>query len=183
MKELSLNVLDLAQNSITAGASLLEIELLEDPAADLLTLRIRDNGCGMSEEQLRQVTDPFTTSRQTRRVGLGIPLAKLAAEQSGGTFRMESEVGKGTLVEATFGLTHIDRPPVGDMAATLLTLLQSAESFSLHYRHSRGAESFGLSSDQLREILGDVPLSEPEVLAWLLDYIRQGEASLETEIE
>lgn len=111
MQELSLNVLDIAQNSVRAGASLIEITVDEQPAADTLTITVRDDGCGMTPEQVRRVTDPFFTTRTTRRVGLGVPFLKMGAEMTGGSLSIESEPGRGTAVTAVFGLTHIDRMP------------------------------------------------------------------------
>jgi len=124
MQELSLNILDVAQNSVRAGATLTEITVDEQPADDRLTISIRDNGCGMAPEQVRQVTDPFFTTRTTRRVGLGVPLLKMAAELTGGSLEITSEPGRGTSLRAVFGLNHIDRMPLGDIAATICSLVQ-----------------------------------------------------------
>lgn len=111
MPEISMNILDVAQNSVRAGARLIGITVAVDEKADTLTVVIEDDGCGMSETQVRQVTDPFFTTRTTRKVGLGVPFFKLAAEASGGSFFITSEEGKGTKVTAVFGYRHIDRMP------------------------------------------------------------------------
>ena len=124
MPEISLNILDVAENSTRAGASLVQITVDVQPEADKLTVIITDDGCGMTPEQIRQVTDPFYTSRTTRKVGLGVPFFKFAAESTGGSFSIESEPGKGTMVTAVFTLNHIDRMPLGDMTATIHTLIQ-----------------------------------------------------------
>ena len=112
MPELSLNILDVTQNSVTAGANLIKINISASTADDRLTISISDNGCGMTEEQVKNVTDPFFTSRTTRKVGLGIPFFKMAAELTGGSFRIESKVGEGTTTTAVFGLSSIDRMPL-----------------------------------------------------------------------
>ena len=121
MTEISLNILDVAQNSISAGAKLIEISVVADIKSDTLTVVIKDNGCGMDEEKLKKVIDPFFTTRTTRKVGLGIPFYKLAAENTGGTFNITSQLGLGTTVTAVFGLSHIDRMPLGDINFTIHT--------------------------------------------------------------
>ena len=123
MPEISLNILDVAENSTMAKASLVEITVDADTASDRLTIVIKDNGCGMTEEQAAQVTDPFFTSRTTRKVGLGVPFFKYAAESTGGSFSIESRPGKGTAVTAVFVLSHIDRMPLGDITSTIHTLI------------------------------------------------------------
>ena len=115
MRELSLNVLDIAQNSIAAGASVITMTVEEDAGADRLTLSVEDNGCGMTSEQLERVRDPFYTTRTTRPVGMGIPLFRMAAEATGGSLSITSKPGAGTTVTAVFGLSHIDRLPLGDV--------------------------------------------------------------------
>lgn len=123
MPEISLNILDVAENSTRAGASLVEITVDADTVSDRLTIVIKDNGCGMTREQVSQVTDPFFTSRTTRKVGLGVPFFKYAAESTGGSFSIESRLGEGTEVTAVFVLSHIDRMPLGDITSTIHTLM------------------------------------------------------------
>ena len=123
MTELSLNVLDVAENSTRAGASLVQITIDADTLSDQLTITIADDGCGMTPEQTAQVTDPFFTSRTTRKVGLGVPFFKYAAEAAGGSFSIESQLGIGTTVKAVFVLSHIDRMPLGDITSTIHTLV------------------------------------------------------------
>ena len=173
MKELSLNILDIAENSVRAGAKLITIEVTEDPAADRLTIRISDDGCGMSPELLASVCDPFTTTRTTRKVGLGIPLFKEAAEMAGGDFSITSEVGKGTVTTATFTRSHIDRMPLGDVASTIATLIQCNDDREFLYRYTFDQNSFTLDTRELRQVLGGVPLCEPDVVCWIREYIRQ----------
>lgn len=169
MREISLNILDIAQNSISAKASLIEIELSHNK--NVLTVKITDNGRGMSSEQLQKVRDPFFTTRTTRKVGMGIPLFKMAAEMTGGSFNIESALGKGTTVTAVFKTDSIDFTPVGDMAATMCSLISMNTDIDFIYRRSQGEREFTLDTRQMREILGDVPLSSPEVTEFISDFI------------
>lgn len=173
MVELSLHILDIAQNSIKAKASLVEIEVKEDIAANLLTVIIKDNGCGMDEAFLKDVTNPFRTSRTTRKVGLGLSLFKSAAELTGGNLSIQSKVGEGTVVTVNFVHNSIDRQPLGDMASTMTTIIGGAPDIDYIYRHSYNGNSFDLDTRQLRQVLGeDISLSEIDVLNWIDDYIR-----------
>lgn len=178
MRELSLNVLDIAQNSIVAGASLITLEVLEDAAADRLTLAVSDNGRGMTPEQVERVRDPFYTTRTTRRVGMGIPLFRMAAEATGGSLAIVSSPGQGTAVTAVFTLSHIDRLPLGDIDGTVSALIRLNPSLDFVYRHEVDAREFTLDTRQLRDILGDVALDEPEVAAWIDAYLREQDAAL-----
>lgn len=171
MKELSLNILDISQNSITAGASLVEILLTEDESG-WLTLAIRDNGCGMSEETLRTVMDPFYTTRTTRKVGMGIPLLKLAAEQTGGEVKIESVSDKvseshGTTITATFDTKHIDMTPLGDVIETVVTILQGHPEVDYLFIHKTPRFHVEMDTREMRAVLGDVSLAEPEILEWV----------------
>ncbi len=178
MQELSLHILDLAQNSIAAGAALVELTVAEDTAADTLTIAIGDNGRGMTSEQLREVSDPFYTTRTTRKVGLGVPLFKMAAEQAGGRFSIRSQAGKGTRVEGVFGLSNIDRMPLGDMAGTVSALIAGSPDRDFLYRRTRDGEGFALDTRELRKTLGDVPLSNGEVAVWIREYLEENEKAL-----
>jgi anti-sigma regulatory factor (Ser/Thr protein kinase) len=179
MKELSLNILDVAKNSVTAGATQVDITLDEDEAG-ALTIAIADNGKGMSPEFLAQVTDPFTTTRSTRKVGMGLPLFRMAAEQTGGTLDIQSQLGVGTTVTARFDRRHLDCPPLGDLAGTIALLIQGSPDVAFHYRHSTPAGAVELSTEDLKAILGDdISLAEPEVFAWISDYLSEQEAQLE----
>lgn len=177
MKELSLNILDVAKNSVTAGASLIEITVEETPSR--LSIIIGDNGCGMTPEFVARVTDPFTTTRTTRKVGLGLPLMKMEAQMSGGDLTLESTVGVGTTVTTWFDPTNIDMPPLGDVSSSILTLIQGSPEIDFVYTHSISGEGYTLDTREIREVMGDVPLSEPEVLAWLSEYLRENESELE----
>jgi len=171
MTEISLNILDVAQNSISAGAKLIEISVVADIKSDTLTVVIKDNGCGMDEEKLKKVIDPFFTTRTTRKVGLGIPFYKLAAENTGGTFNITSQLGLGTTVTAVFGLSHIDRMPLGDINFTIHTLVTLNSEIDFYYLYEIDERSFTLDTKEFREILGDIPFNSPEVSAYINDYL------------
>lgn len=174
MQELSLNVLDVAQNSVSANASLIEIEVNENITDDRLVIIIKDNGKGMTEQQLKQVTDPFYTTRTTRRVGLGVPLFKMAAEMAGGSFSINSTVGKGTTVTADFVLSHVDLVPIGDMTSTISLLIRCNSDRDFIYKRSYNDNSFTLDTREIRQILGkEVPLNTQDVLSWIEDYINE----------
>lgn len=178
MQEISLNVLDLAQNSVSAKATLIEIEINEDPDSDSLTVRISDNGCGMTKEQLKAVADPFYTTRNTRKIGLGVPLFKMAAEMTGGSFSITSEVGLGTTTKGVFGLTHIDRMPLGNINETILTLIYCNPTIDFVYTRTFSGKSFTLDTREVRSVLGDVPLTEKDVTAWMRGYLDEGDKTL-----
>lgn len=174
MTELSLNVLDIAQNSVKAGASIIRIGVEAYSEFDIMILSIEDNGCGMDEDTLAKVTDPFSTSRTTRKVGLGVPFFKQAAEQSGGAFSIKSAPGKGTTVLASFSLSHIDRMPLGDMTATVLALVTANPHIDFIHTYSVNDRSFVFSTFDIREILGpDVPLNVPEVEAFIREFLTE----------
>lgn len=173
MRELSLNILDIVQNSITAGASLIEIAIREDSRRHIMEIGIYDNGCGMDARQLERVRDPFYTTRTTRKVGMGIPLYRMAAQMSGGRFDIQSQKGEGTRVEATFCTDHVDCIPLGDIASTVSLLISMNTDRDFVYTHSVDGGSFTLDTRQLREILGEVPFSEPEVARWIREYAAQ----------
>ena len=173
MQELSLNVLDVAENSVRANASLVEITVEEDTAADRLAIVIRDNGKGMTPEQVQTVIDPFYTTRTTRKVGLGVPFFKMAALMTGGDFSIRSQVGKGTEVKAVFGLTHIDRMPLGNMADTMCILMGCNEQINFSFTYQVGEEVFSVSTAQLQEILDGVPLNSPQVMEFIRGYIKE----------
>lgn len=178
MKEIALHILDIAQNSVAAGARALTLDLEE--RQDFLAVLFSDDGRGMSQELLAAVTDPFVTTRTTRKVGLGLPLLKLAAEQTGGSLAVESEEGRGTKVKAVFHSGHIDCPPLGNMADSLAALLQGAPGLELRYTHHTPTGSVVFDTCEIRAVLGaDLSLGEPEVVLWLRDYLRELEQSLE----
>lgn len=178
MRELSLNVLDIAQNSIAAGATLIGILVEEDTSGDRMRIVIEDNGRGMTAEQVAQVRDPFYTTRTTRKVGMGIPLFRMAAEMAGGGLSIRSAPGEGTTVEATFVFSHIDRMPLGDMDGTMTTLIRLNPSLDFWYRHSIDGRTMELDTRTLRAVLGDVPLDTPEVMDWIAGYLTEQRTAL-----
>ena len=178
MRELSLNVLDIAQNSVSANASLIEIELIESSETKDLLIGIYDNGKGMTPEQVESVRDPFFTTRTTRKVGMGIPLFRFAAEMTGGKFEIESEVGVGTRVRAHFKTDHLDFTPIGDMTSTMISLITMNLHIDFLYRRRLDGREFTVDTRQLREILGDVPLNEPSIALWITDYINENTKQL-----
>lgn len=168
-----MSVLDLAQNSVRAEASLIEISVLADQAADTLTVEIADDGCGMTPEQAARAEDPFFTTRTTRKVGLGIPFFKQAALAAGGAFQLWSEKGKGTRVTARFGLSSIDRMPLGDICGAIHTLIIFNTQLDVRFHYEVDGRQFELDTRQVRELLGDVPLDAPEVSQYLKDYLEE----------
>ena len=177
MEELSLHLLDLIQNSVKAGASLVEIIITEK--AGLLTIILEDNGCGMSEEFLSRVESPFTTTRTTRKVGLGIPLFKQAALMAGGDFSITSRQGEGTRLTATFELDNIDRAPMGDLAGTMLQqVLSTPETPDYRLTYTVGENTFEFDTREIREQLGGLPLDTHDVIAWMKEYLEEGISEL-----
>ena len=179
MKELSLNVLDITQNSISAGAKNIGISLIEDDNG-MLSISIKDDGCGMSRETLENVINPFYTTRKTRKVGMGIPLFKLAAEQTGGSLTIESRTveevpqGHGTVITAVFDTKHMDFTPVGDMVSTVCTIIQGHPEVDYFFTHKGKDFEVGLDTAELRKTLGeDIPLSEFEVINWIAEYLKE----------
>ena len=173
MRELSLNILDIAQNSISAGASLTEILISENTAEKTLLIGIYDNGKGMTEEQVRNVRDPFFTTRTTRKGGMGVPLFKMAAEQTGGSFNITSQLGVGTNVEAVFRADSIDFTPLGDIASTIATIVCMNEDKDFIYTRRIDDDEFRFSSADIKKLLDGVPLSEPSVMNWVEGYISE----------
>lgn len=175
MKELSLNILDIAENSVKAGATLTEITVEE--TADLTVLTIKDDGCGMTEEIVKSVTDPFYTTRTTRKVGMGIPLLKLAAEQTGGSLKIESRCERdypdnhGTTVRAEFYNNHIDMTPLGDVISSIVTLIQGHPDTDFLFKHILPDKTVLLDTRELKAVLGDVPLNSYEVIKWIEEYL------------
>lgn len=178
MRELSLNVLDIAQNSIKAEASLIEIEVNESTVNNELLIGIYDNGKGMTKQQVESVVDPFFTTRTTRKVGLGIPFFKMSAEMTGGSFEIESELGVGTKVISVYKTDHVDFTPIGDMCSTIVILITMNLAVDFVYKRSFNEKQFTVDTRQLKEILGDVPLNEPSVASWLTDYIKENTKQL-----
>lgn len=174
MKDLSLHILDIMQNSITAGAGRVVVSIEADREKDLLEIKITDNGRGMDAEKLKRVVDPFTTSRTTRKVGLGIPLFKASAERSSGSFTITSIPGEGTVVTAGLKIRHIDRPPLGSISETITVAVLSKPEINIELVLCSGDRKFIFSLDEVRGKLGGVPVNSIEVLEWIKDYIDEG---------
>lgn len=177
MRELSLHILDALENSLEAGATVVDLIIEEDTAADQLAITIQDNGRGMNKTQLDRVFDPFFTTRSTRHVGLGIPLFKAAAERCGGSLTVVSQPGEGTILRVTFEHSHIDRAPLGDVRGTLLAFIL-AEACDVHYVHRVDGREFEFDTTDIRTELGDAPLTHPMVRKWLQEFIAEGEQNL-----
>lgn len=173
MREISMHILDLAQNSIVAGATRLEIEVSADTVADILTISIADNGKGMSPEFVAKVKDPFTTTRTTRRVGLGIPMFTEAAQACDGDLSVMSIPGNGTTITAWFKLSHIDRAPLGDMSSTLISIIAANPELAVRYVQRVDDNEFVLDTDEIKSQLDGVPISEGAVLKWIGDYVNE----------
>jgi len=163
MKDLSLHILDLVQNSLRAGARLVEISITEEKEKDLMQVEIKDNGKGIPPAVLAKVLDPFYTSRTTRRVGLGLPLFQIAARRTGGNLYIAPVPGGGTRVAATFGLQHWDRPPLGDIAETLLALIAGNPEVDFIYRHRRNGREYRLDTREIKSVLEEVEVTNPVV--------------------
>ena len=183
MREIALHLLDIAENSAAADSHNISIEVHEDLFRDLLSASVTDDGRGMDAETVKNVQDPFYTTRTTRKVGLGIPLLKLAAEQAEGSFSLQSEPGKGTKVEAIFRYSNIDRMPLGDLSSTFLTALVSHPMihwiFGYRITDNVGtSQEFAFDDAELKGELGDLSLTEPEILTFVRSMIEEGIDSL-----
>ena len=165
MEELALHILDLAENSIAAGARRVEIRVRELPDQDRVSIEITDDGAGMDQETLRKARDPFFTTRTTRRVGLGLPLFEQAVKAAGGEFRLESRPGEGTKVTGILQCSHPDRQPLGDVAGTLLTLVIGNPEVEFDYLHQASDGEVSFRSSDVRTQLGGIPLNSPAGIA------------------
>ena len=173
MKDISLHILDIVQNSITAGSMNVKIELVDSDSRDLIYVAVRDDGVGMSEELLSRVTDPFTTSRTTRNVGLGIPLLKSAAVMTGGELNISSKQGEGTDISVGFKKSNIDCPPLGDIDSTIVTLIQGSPQLNFFVNYQTDKGEFTMDTTEFKNELGEIPLDEPEVLEWIQEWFRE----------
>ncbi len=180
MKEISLHLLDLAENSVSAHANTVHIEVREDFRTNRLITSVEDDGDGMTEEMTKQVVDPFFTSRTTRKVGLGIPLLKESAEACQGGMRITSKVGAGTKVEATFQHSHIDRMPLGDLTSTILTLtlahpeIHWVFTYEFNPPYKGQSRRFEFDDQPIKETLDGIPLTQPEVITYLRSSLEEG---------
>lgn len=173
MEDLSLHILDVVQNSIRAHAHEIMIQVQELPSQNQLVLEIEDDGVGMPEEFVKQIIDPFVTTRTLRRIGLGIPLLKQSCDNSQGELSITSEVGKGTLIKASMAYNHIDRIPLGDVVSTIITLIQGNPTIDFVYNYQYEEKSFIFKTQEVKGILGDVAINNLDVLAWVRDYLEE----------
>ncbi|NLM96182.1 MAG: sensor histidine kinase [Halanaerobiaceae bacterium] len=171
MRELSLHILDIIQNSITASARDIELIIIEDPERNLFQIQVFDNGRGIRGDRLSQVTDPFVTSRDTRRVGLGLSLFQEAARRCGGDLELESAPGQGTRVTAYFQYNHIDRAPLGDIQGTLISLIALNPEINFRYHHIYVDNEFILDTEEIKKELGVIEINRIEVLNWIREFL------------
>jgi hypothetical protein len=173
MRELSLHILDLAQNSIGAGAHNVNITINEDEAG-FFTFSIADDGCGMSKEMVEAVRDPFVTTRKTRKVGMGIPFIDMVCQQCGGHLDINSVEEEGTTIKAYFAKDNIDRPPLGNIVESIKVLLVGAPWLDVVFTYQNGDKGFTFDTCQVREVLGDATdFTNPEVYTWIEGYLKQ----------
>lgn len=173
-----MHVIDLVQNSIRAGASLITIKITEDQVKDVLVIQVDDNGRGIDAKALNNIFDPFYTTRTTRKVGLGLSLFREAARRCDGDVEINSQVGKGTSVKGVFKWSHIDRAPLGDMAGSIATLIAANPSIDFFYVHTYNGNVFEFDTRVLREKLGEVPLNDIGVIRWIREYLSEGISNL-----
>lgn len=178
MEDLSLHILDIVENAISAKAKRIDILVIEEPKEDQFVIEIKDDGIGMDEEVSQKAIDPFFTTRTSRKVGLGLSLMAQAAQEAGGMLRIESELGKGTKVIATFQYHHIDRKPLGSMIETMTTLFLGNSELDISYTHQKEGKSYVLKSQGLKKRFKDRPLTDPEVIQWLRKYLKEGLAQI-----
>ena len=178
MQELSLNILDIAENCIKAKATLIEIIVKEDTVKNSLGITVRDNGSGMTADQLASVTDPFFTTRTTRPVGLGVSFFKMTAEMTGGDFSITSEENQGTTVVANYKSDHIDMLPMGDIIATIISLITVNPDIDFVYLNEVNDKNFTMDTREFREVLEGVPINSPDVLMYIKGYIEEHQAEI-----
>ncbi len=174
MQDLAMHMLEILMNSIGAGAEKVVLSIRDSAADNRIDMRVEDNGCGMSEEMVRKVTDPFTTSRKTRKVGLGVAFMKGLTEQCGGSFDIKSVLGEGTVVSASVQRDHIDLPPMGDIGEMIMYAIQANENTDLELYYTTDNDRFVFSSSEVRQQLEGISLVEPDVLLWIKEYINEG---------
>jgi len=173
LKEISLHILDLIENSINADSKVVKLYVIEDIRKDIFKVIIEDDGKGMDEEFLKQVENPFVTTRTTRKVGLGISLVKANAIMCDGNFKIDSKKDIGTKLEVEFRFSHIDRPPLGDMTSTIICIINNDKNVDLYYKHSVNDSEFILDTKEVKEIVGEENIGSIDVIMWIKDYIKE----------
>jgi len=174
MEDLSLHILDVVENSIKAKAGRIEIRLRDDAAGDQITLEIADDGAGMDADTLNKALDPFFSTKETRRIGLGLPLLAETARAANGDFSIESLPGKGTKVTATFQASHIDMKPLGDIALTVVTLIMGHPEVDILYSHRIDQTHYSLDTREIKAQLNGISIASPEVIRFIRDHIKEG---------
>ncbi len=181
MKDLSMHIMDIVQNSVRAKAANVELSIVIEE--QWLTISVKDDGTGMDEETLKSVSDPFYTSRTTRKVGMGIPLILQNAELTDGQMTLESKIGEGTILTAKFGRLHIDRPPMGDLASTAAMMMTGNDGVNLQFEVKRGEDEFAISTNEVKEVMGDVDIRLPKVTSFLKEMIEENLKELKIEFD
>jgi hypothetical protein len=179
MKDLASHILDILQNSVSAGATLIQLQIDEVPSEDKYQVKFIDNGKGMDEEMVKQVTDPFFTTRTTRKVGLGLSLLKQNADRTGGNLIIRSQPGKGTEVDVEFSFSHIDRLPTGDIPGVMALTASSYPAIDFIYTHNTPQGTFVFDTIEIKETLGDLPINNPQVIAFMKDLIHDNLEEIE----
>ncbi len=177
MEELALHVLDIAENSVSADADNITIEINEDTIKNYLSITIEDDGKGIKKDVLENITDPFVTSRETRPVGLGLSLFKVAAQRCDGSFNIESDE-KGTKVKAVFKRDHIDRAPLGNIAQSLISILLWDKNIDLKYIHIYNNEKFIFDTKEIKKELNSINITKNKIINWVKDYIKENVSEL-----
>ncbi len=178
MEDLSLHILDIAENSIEAMADKIEIKIMEDRKKDTLSLEIADNGKGMDEENIKKALDPFFTTKKTRRFGFGLSLLSEAAKAANGSFAIQSKPGQGTKIKATFQASHIDAKPLGDIAQTIITLIIGHPEIELRYHHQVNRSHYSLDTEEIKAHLNGISIASPEVVNFIRTNLKEGIASI-----
>lgn len=174
MDELAMHILDIVYNSIKAKAKLIIIKLKDSVQENVIDIEIIDDGCGMDEEMVKRVVDPFYTTRTTRSVGLGIPLFKEGVEATGGMFSLTSTVNEGTTIHGIYVKDHIDTPRMGDIIETIITLVQGNPDIDYYFEYKKDEFSFVFDTKEIKKILDDVVINEPTIIMWLKEYLKEG---------
>jgi anti-sigma regulatory factor (Ser/Thr protein kinase) len=178
MEDLSLHILDIAENSIAAQAKIIKIRVLESKKKDLLSLEIMDDGKGMDQDTLKKALDPFFTTKKTRRFGFGLSLLSEAAKMTEGTFKIHSNPGKGTRIKATFKASHIDTVPIGDIPQTIISLIMGHPEIDMIYSHATDNDRYTIDTKEIKAQLNGLPINSPEVLKFIKKHINEGIATI-----
>ncbi|PKN51937.1 MAG: ATP-binding protein [Deltaproteobacteria bacterium HGW-Deltaproteobacteria-13] len=181
MLELAAHILDVAENSVRAGAKTVAITINEDSTKNLLSIKIKDDGCGMTKEEIKRAFDPFYTTKKVRRFGLGIPLLANAAQMAGGKLDLKSKKGEGTRLTATFQLNHLDRQPMGNISSTIINLIAGNSFVDFIYKHRHNDRRFALDTRKIRKEIGDLPMNHFEILKYIRGVIDEGLSEIKPE--